>query len=453
MKYISLIIGLFIVNLANAQDNDIVINKVVAVVGSNLILMSDVEAEYMQFLAQGNEPDADIKCSILEELLFQKLLVNQAQLDSIEVSESQVEQELDQRIRYFVAQIGSVQKLEEYYGKSITQIKNDFKTDVRKLLLARTMKGKITADIKVTPSDVRTYFNSIPVDSLPYINSEVEVAQITKTPPISDAEKKYVKEKLEKLRDRIMRGEDFATLAVLYSEDPGSAKNSGELGFVKRNELVPEFAAEAFTLKGKEVSRVVETQFGFHIIQLIERRGDEANVRHILLTPKTNSSDLIKAQQQIDSIRALIVSGKYTFAEAAAKFSDDKETKYNQGLMINPETGTTRFEMDELDPQLFFIIDKMPVNDVSEPVKLLGTDNKASYRIVQLKTRSTPHKANLKDDYQRVQQIALVQKQNKAVDDWIKKKVNTTYIRLDDDLTTCKFTHSWKANEKAERIK
>jgi peptidyl-prolyl cis-trans isomerase SurA len=250
-----------------------------------------------------------------------------------------------------------------------------------------------------------------------------------------------------------MRGEDFATLAVLYSEDPGSAKNSGELGFVKRNELVPEFAAEAFTLKGKEVSRVVETQFGFHIIQLIERRGEEVNVRHILLSPKTNSSDLLKAQLEVDSIRGLITAGKYTFAEAAQKFSDDKETKYNNGLMINPSTGTTRFEMDELDPQLFFIIDKMAVDEISNPVKLMGTDNKASYRIVQLKTRSTPHKANLKDDYQRVQQIALVQKQNKEVDKWIQKKVNTTYIRLDEQLANCKFTHSWKADEKTERIK
>lgn len=453
MKYTSLLIALLFANVLFAQDKDIVINKVVAVIGSNLILQSDIEAEYVQYLAQGNEPSADIKCSILEELLFQKLLVNQAELDSVEVSEGQVEQELDQRIRYFVAQIGSEQKLEEYYGKTIMQIKNDFKDDVRKLLLARTMKGKITSDIKVTPSDVRTYFNSIPVDSLPFINSEVEIAQIVKTPPISDAEKKYVKEKLEALRDRIMRGEDFATLAVLYSEDPGSAKNSGELGFVKRNELVPEFAAEAFTLKGKEVSRVVETQFGFHIIQLIERRGEEVNVRHILLSPKTNSSDLLKAQLEVDSIRGLIAAGKYTFAEAAQKFSDDKETKYNNGLMINPSTGTTRFEMDELDPQLFFIIDKMAVDEISNPVKLMGTDNKASYRIVQLKTRSTPHKANLKDDYQRVQQIALVQKQNKEVDKWIQKKVNTTYIRIDEQLANCKFTHNWKADEKTERIK
>lgn len=453
MKYINLLIALLFTNILFAQDSEIVINKVVAVVGNNLILHSDIESEYMQYLAQGNEPDHDVKCSILEELLFQKLLVNQAELDSVEVSEGQIEQELDQRIRYFIAQIGSEQKLEEYYGKSILQIKNDFKSDVKKLLLARTMKGKITNDIKVTPNDVRAYFNSIPVDSLPFINSEVEVAQIVKTPPISESEKKYVREKLEGLRDRIMRGEDFATLAVLYSEDPGSAKKSGELGYVKRNELVSEFAAEAFSLKGKEVSKVVETQFGFHIIQLIDRRGEEVNVRHILLTPKTNSSDLMKALQQIDSIKNLIIAGKYTFAEAALKFSDDKETKYNNGLIINPSTGTTRFEMDELDPQLFFVIDKMVINDISEPVKLMSSDNKASYKLVQLKSRTTPHKANLKDDYQRVQQIALVQKQNKQVDAWIKKKVNTTYIRIDDELIGCDFSHSWKADQQIERIK
>ena len=432
-----------------AQSNRVV-DKVVAVVGSNLILKSDIDNEYLQFISQGFAEGNETRCSVVEELLFQKLLINQAILDSVEITDAQVEGELEQRIQYFVKQIGSEQKLEEYYGKNISQIKEDFRSDIRKLLLAKSMQSKITADIKVTPADVRAYFNSIPVDSLPLLNSEVEVGQITKKPPIDEREKARVKEKLNELRERIVKGEDFSTLAVLYSEDPGSAKAGGELGLLNRNELVPEFAAEAFTLKGKEVSKIVESPFGYHIIQLIDRKGELVNVRHILLVPKTSGADLYKAQVFCDSVHQLILKDSLSFADAAFKFSDDADSKNNGGIIPNPQTGSSKFETSELDQTIFFTIDKLKIGEISEPVLMQTADGKKAYRLLYLKSRSEPHRANMKDDYQRVQAIAMSLKQNKVIDNWIKNKLKTTFVKIDEEYKSCSFKHEWFTVNKAD---
>ena len=434
---------------AFAQPKNVV-DKIVAVVGSNLILKSDIENEYQQFIAQGYAAGDETRCNVVEELLFQKLLINQAVLDSIEITEAQVEGELEQRIQYFIKQIGSEQKLEEYYGKNISRIKDDFRGDIRKLLLAKSMQARITNDLKVTPADVRSYFNSIPVDSLPLLNSEVEVGQITRKPPINDAEKARVKEKLNELRERIVKGEDFSTLAVLYSEDPGSARLGGELGLLNRNELVPEFAAEAFTLKGKEVSKIVESPFGFHIIQLIDRKGELINVRHILLVPKTSATDLYKAQLFCDSVNQLLKKDSLNFADAAFKFRDDAESKNNGGIIPNPQTGSSKFETSELDQTIFFTIDKLKVGEISEPVLMTTSDGKKAYRLLYLKSRSEPHRANLKDDYQRVQNIALSLKQTKVIDAWIKNKLKTTFVKLDEEYKSCLFKHEWLTINKAE---
>lgn len=445
-----LIVGLILwVSSAFAQSKQVV-DKIVAVVGSNLILKSDIENEYQQYVNQGFPATEETRCSVLEELLFQRLLINQAILDSVDVTEAQVEGELEQRIQYFIKQIGSEQKLEEYYGKNIAQIKEDFRSDIKKLLLAKAMQAKITSDLKVTPADVRAYFNSIPVDSLPLLNSEVEIGQITKKPPIDDKEKARVKAKINDLRERIVQGEDFATLAVLYSEDPGSAKAGGELGLLSRNELVPEFAAEAFSLKGKEVSKIVESPFGFHIIQQIERKGELINVRHILLVPKTSGADLYKAQQFCDSVHQLILKDSLSFSDAALNFSDDAESKNNGGIIPNPQTGSSKFETSELDQTIFFTIDKLKVGEISEPVLMQTADGKKAYRLLYLKSRSEPHRANLKDDYQRVQNIALTLKQTKVIDNWIKSKLKTTFVKIDQDYKTCNFKHEWFTVNKAE---
>lgn len=420
------------------------VDKVIAVVGNEIVLLSDLENQYLQSGgSQGSNP-REMKCAILEDILLHKLLVNQAEIDSIEVSESQVEGELNKRMRYFIAQLGSEQKLEEYLGKSIIQIKADYKDDVREMLLAQSMQQKITSGLSVSPAEVKEFYNSIPKDSLPLISSEVEIGQIVKTPPVSDSEKKSVRDKLEKIRERILGGEDFATLAVLYSEDPGSAKQGGELGFVDRSELVPEFSAVAFNLKGSEVSKIVESPYGYHIIQLIERRGEQINVRHILLAPKTLYSDLAKAESFLDSVNNLIKTiDTLTFAKAAEKFSDDTDTKFNGGLMVNPQTGSTRFTTEELEQTLFFTIDKLKVGEVSTPVKFQTRDGKAAYRLIYLKTRTEPHKANLKEDYQSLQAAALSKKQAKTISDWIRKKKMSTYVKVDQSFNNCKFQHNW----------
>jgi peptidyl-prolyl cis-trans isomerase SurA len=297
-------------------------------------------------------------------------------------------------------------------------------------------------DVTVTPSEVRSFYKDIPKDSLPLINSEVELIQIVKKPPINPEERERIRNKLLELRKRVLGGESFATLAILYSEDPGSAKSGGELGFVGRGELYPEFEAVAFNLKEGEVSDILETEAGFHIIQMIERRGDYINVRHILLQPKVSPLDLMKAKNELDSIAGLIEEGKYTFEESVAEFSDDP-SKNNGGLLINPNTGTSVFGADELDPKVFFVIDKLEVGEISAPVPFKTDDNKDAYRILYLKKRTEPHKANLKDDYDKIQMWALEQKKQEVIQDWVAVKIDKTFIKISDSYKDCEFANNW----------
>jgi len=280
---------------------------------------------------------------------------------------------------------------------------------------------------------------------LPFINSEVELAQIVKMPPVNSEEKERVKNKLQELRYRVLNGENFATLAILYSEDPGSAKNGGELGLYGRGDLYPEFEAMAFTLKNDEVSEIVETEAGYHIIQLIERKGEFVNVRHILLRPKVSPMDLAKAKVTLDSIAVLIKDGSYTFEDAVVKFSDDP-SKNNGGLLINPMTGTSLFESDQLDPKVFFVIDKLEAEELSTPVQFQTEENKDAYRIIYLKNRTEPHKANLKDDYDKLQQWALEEKKQEEIQHWIKDKATKTYVKISDNYKECEFVNSWEIN-------
>lgn len=423
------------------------IDKVIAVVGDNVTLRSDLENQKTQYLSSGYEVSENTPCELLEELLFQKLLLHQAQLDSVEVGEAQVQSELDRRLRFFISQIGSEQKLEEYYQKSIAEIKSDFHDLIKDQLLVQTMQQKITGNIKITPAEVKEFYEGIPKDSLPLISSEIEVAQIVKKPVIRPEEKKAIREKLEGLRNRVLKGEDFGTLAYLYSEDPGSARQNGELGFLTRSALVPEFAAVAFSIKPGEISDIVETDFGFHIIQLIEKRGEQVNVRHILLAPKVAPQDLVNAKNYLDSIAGVMKkTDTLTFALAAQLFSDDKDSKMNGGRMINPQTGTTKFESELLgqyDPVLFFATEKMKVGEESQPILWQKPDGSQLYRIVKLISRTEPHRANLRDDYQKIQEVALQEKQGKAMLAWIDKKVKKTYVKLDEDYKDCKFENNW----------
>jgi len=428
------------IRLLHAQNK--VIDQVVAIVGSHMIMQSDIENQYLQYTMQGYKSDSNFKCSLLEELLYQKLLLNQSELDSLKVTDSQIESDLDRRIKYFSKQMGGDDQLEKYYNKSITQIKEDFRDIIRNQLLQQSMESKITENVKVTPSEVKKFFTGLPKDSIPTVSSQVEVGEIVIMPKVNEEEKNKAKDKLATIRDRIVKGEDFATLAVLYSEDEGTASKGGELGFTERGELDPAFAAAAFKLKAEEISPIIQSQFGFHIIQLIERRGEKINVRHILIRSKVATEDLLKAKLKLDTVYSMLKADSITFAKAAAKYSNDP-SKTNGGVMINTESGTSKFEPDQLDQSIFFVVDKLKVGEFSQPVPMKSDDGKQAYRILYLKSRSDPHHANMKDDYDFIQQAALKQKQNNATQEWVKKKATITYIHIADEYKNCKFNYQW----------
>ena len=447
LKYIKVRILLLVVFCVSLLDSAMaqpeqVIDQVAAVIGNKILLKSEIETQYQQIISQGTDTSDQLKCRILDQLLINKLLLNQAILDSVEVTENQVDNELDRRIGYMVSQIGSESKLEQYYEKSIPEIRDEFKPLIKEQLLMQSMQGNVTKNVSVSPADVKEFYNSIPDDSLPFINAEIEYAQIVINVPVSVEEKKNVKDKLEEYRQRVLKGEDFSTLAILYSQD-GSSRNGGELGFVNRGELVPEFEAAAFKLRKGEVSEVVETKFGFHIIQLIERRGEQINVRHILIKPTFNVADINKTYNKADSIYHLIKSDTLTFSEAAQRYSNDSESRFNGGNVVNQKTGTTRFETDEVDPTVFFQLDKMNPDEISAPIQSLSAEGNTAFRILYLKTRSKPHKANLSTDYQRIQEATLTEKENKALVEWVKKKKRTTFVQVSEDFKSCKNLEHW----------
>jgi peptidyl-prolyl cis-trans isomerase SurA len=420
-----------------------VIDQVIAVVAGHAILESDIENQYLQYKAEGNISDVtNMRCQILEGLLFQNLLLNQAEIDSVKVTDDQVDAELDRRIRKYIAQFGSQEKFEEFVKKPVIEFKEDFRDMVRDMKKIEQVQGTITKDTKITPSEVKAFFNKMPKDSLPLISSEVEIGQIIKNPPVSVDEKVRVKEKLIALRERILKGEDFTTMAVLYSEDPGSAKKGGELGFVGRGELYPEFEAVAFNLKKGEVSDVLETKAGFHIIQLIQRKGESINVRHILLVPKVSDEDLIEARRILDKVAAILKKDSLSFEKAAQLYSDDP-SKTSGGLLINLETGTGKFDMKDVDPAISFAIDKMKVGETSQPLLMKTDAGKQAYRLVYLKSRTSPHRANLKEDYDRIQKWALENKNAQLINKWIDDKIGKTYINILETYKTCPFQHHW----------
>jgi len=427
------------------SQEKVIVDQVVAIVGNSAILESDIFNQRRQLQGQGVDLGPNPECLILDDVLYQKLLYNQAILDSLEVSDEQVEQVLERRLRFFIQQIGSREKLEAYYGKSIEELKDEFRDIVREQELSQQMEAKITRNVSVTPSEVRNFFNRLPKDSIPMVESEIIMAEIVKKPPVQPEEIANVKNRLEEFRQRVIRGDNFSTLAVLYSEDPGSARRGGELGFFGRGELYPEFEAAAFSLRPGEISEIVETQAGYHIIQMIERRGEQFNVRHILLQPKVSPLDLIAARQQLDSIRTIINNGEMTFAEAAIKFSDDP-SRINQGLMINPFTGTNRFRSEEVEPNLFFVIDRMEVGEVSSPVGMMTEEGQQAFRIVKLISRTEPHLANLQQDYDFIQQLALQEKKRKATFEWISRRLPNTYVFIYNKYHGCEFELDWLKN-------
>jgi len=430
-----------------AQKGDI-IDKVVGVVGEEIILKSEVETQLLQYIQSGAPTTIETRCNLYEDIMYQKLLLHQSKLDSIEVGEDQIESEMQRRLAYFISQIGSEKKLEEFYNKSILEIKAEFHDVIRDQILVQMMEQKIMDGIELTPSEVKDYFKNIPKDSLPYINSEVELAQIVIKPKISDKEKEIAKIKMDGYRKDILAGfSKFEVIATLYSSDPGSAAQGGSLGYMLLDNFVPEFADAARKLKVGDLSEVIETEYGYHIMEVLNRRGEEYEIRHILLSPKVNPYDLVKAKNQLDSITSLIDEiDTLNFGIAATLFSDDEETKQNGGRLINYMTGTSKFDMAQLgqmDATLSFTIDKMEEGDISKPIATQLPDGSQAYRLVKIMSRTDPHIVNMDDDYQRIKEAAKVQKQAEKLANWITKKAVKTYIKIDNTFSTCEFENNW----------
>lgn len=440
-KPILLLISVIISAATYAQDN--IIDQVVWVVGDEAILKSEVEEERLNALMEHRDLDGDPYCVIPEQLAIQKLFLNQAEIDSIEVTESEVIARLDAQLNFMIQQIGSEEKVEEYFNKTMTQIREKLRQNIHDGLTAQRMQQEIVGEIKVTPAEVRNFFNQLPYDSIPYIPTNVEVQIITREPKVPQKEVDAVKAQLREFTDRINSGEtSFSTLALLYSEDPGSRMRGGELGFMGRGQLLPEFANVAFNLQDpNKVSKIVETEYGFHIIQLIEKRGDRINCRHILLRPHIPSEAIDSAMLTLDSIADNIRNAKYTFEQAALYLSDDKDTRLNNGLMPNPYDNTSKFEMQQLPQEIARVVDALKVGEISDPFTMVTDNGMEVCAIVKLKTKTEGHKATISEDYQRLKDLVTQQMGEEKLKEWIKEKLKTTYVRIDPAWRNCDFKY------------
>ena len=429
-----------------AQDN--VIDEIVWVVGDDAILRSDVETQRLYLQQEGQRLDGDPYCFIPEQMAIQKLYLNQAKIDSITANENSVIQTVDQWMNMAVNQIGSREKLEEYFGKKFSEIKEERKEIVREQQIVQQMQQEIVGEVKLTPSEVRRYFSQLSQDSLPNIPTTVEVQIITMEPKIPFEETDAIKARLRDFTEQINSGKmEFSTLARLYSEDPGSAARGGELGFMSKTQLLPEFANVAFNLKDpKRVSQIVQTEYGYHIIQLIEKRGDRINCRHILLRPRVSDTELTEAMARMDSLYNDLKAEKFTFDEAATFLSYDKDTRNNKGLMVNQDyesshMGTPKFEMQELPQEIGKIVYEMEVGDISKPFTMLTDKQKEVVAIVKLRARVEGHKANLADDYQALKSIVEARKKEELLNDWIIEKQRSTYVRISEGWRNCDFKY------------
>lgn len=425
-----------------AKDN--IIEEVVWVVGDEPIYRSEVETQIQQMKYDGQKIDGDPYCVIPEMIAVQKLYLHQAKLDTILVADSQVAQEVDMRINYFVDQLGSKEKVEEYFRKSLKDIREELMEYVRNNNIVQEVQRTLVSDIKVTPAEVRKFYNTLSKDSLPTIPMQVEVQVIAIYPQVPQQEIDNVKAQLREFSEQVNSGErEFSTLAILHSEDPGTAMRGGELGFVSKGTLAPEFAAVAFNLSDpKKVSKIVETEFGYHIIQLIEKRGDQINCRHILLKPSVSMKDIDAAVHRLDSVRNDIENGTFTFEYAAPYISQDKDTRYNEGLMSNANTGSTRFEMSELPQDIAKAVALLEEGEISKPISTIDVkNNKEVVMLVKLRSRRPAHKADLVNDYQVISNMLESKKRAQILDEWVDKKRRDTFVRIKEGWRNCEFKY------------
>lgn len=440
---------LFVMALTTSYAQDNVIDEVVWIVGDEAILKSDVENERLNAQYEGRHFDGDPYCVIPEELAVQKLFLHQAEIDSVEVSEQQVIQDVEQRIAWLTEVIGSKERMEEQYNKTSTQIRETMRENVREGLMVQEMQKKIVGDIKLTPSEVRNYFNNLSQDSIPFIPTQVEVQIITREPKVKEEEIERVKKELRDFTERINKGETtFSTLARLYSEDPGSARMGGEYEkFQGRGELTPEFANVVFNLTDtKKISKVFQTEYGFHIAQLIEKRGDRIRYRHILIKPRIDEEEFDTEIHHLDTLANDIRKGKVTFDEAAAWVSQDKKTRNNHGLLANPQSTTSRFEMQQLagmvSQELAKVVENMQIGEISKPFRMVMVESgKEVCAIVKLKNRIDGHKATISEDYQRLKDIVTQKRSEEKLQKWILEKQKKTYVRINPNWRKCDFKY------------
>lgn len=436
--------------VAYARENNVV-EEVAWVVGDEPIWRSQIEEAYDQYKYENTSVQGNPYCFIPERLAVEKLYLHQADLDTIEIQESLVASQVESRINYFTANLGTREKVEQYFRKSLPDIRAELIENMRNSSRIRQVQDNLTSDLKVTPSDVRKYFDELPEDSIPYVPTQVEVQIITINPVIPREEIEDVKARLREYADQVNKGErEFSTLAILYSEDQGSAVRGGEVGYLGRANLDPAYAAVAFNLSDpKRVSKIVESQYGYHIIQLIDRRGDRVNTRHILLRPKVSEQSLIDALGRMDSIRADMVDNKkFSFEEAARYISSDKDTRNNNGIMVNEETANARFEMQQLPQEVSRKVSTMEPGDVSEPFIMKDPrKNSDIIAMVKLTARIPGHKANIADDFQTIKSMYESAQKTKILKDWLDKKIASTYIRIEDGWRDCDFEHKgWLKN-------
>lgn len=418
------------------ENNDVVIDKIIAKVDDYIVLKSELERGYLEYLSRGEIMRGDAKCQILESLVINKLMLAKAEIDSVMVLDAQVSMNLDQRMAYFIQQIGSEEKLEEIYNKTVAEFRDELFDEIKEQMTVQKMQSEISSTVKTTPAEVAKFFKEIPQDSLPYFSTEVTLGQIVKKPEVNSQRKQEISDMLSEIRERILSGEDFGTLAAKYSMDPGSRGTGGRLGFFKRGELAPEFEATALALEAGEISAPVETQFGFHIIQLIERRGNTYDSRHILIIPTPTMSDIQAGKDYLDSLKSLVLSDSADFEFLAKEYSDDQETSGNGGF-FSDANGAMKVSVEQLDPSMFFTIDTMNVGEITKPIEFKQRDGTDAVRIIYYKDRIAPHQANLKQDYQKLKAATLANKRNNIMSEWFEEARHEVYINIDEEYEHC----------------
>lgn len=447
MKFTIIILFLFSISQSFTQQNPIVLDKIVAQIGENVILQSDIDSQKSQELDTNHLNSFTVNCELLEKLMTQNLFLNQAELDSIKISDAQVDGEMENRIRVIEQQIGGRQKMEEFYNKTVTQIKNEFRPLIKNRLMTEEMQRQITGSSSITPKEIEEYYKNLPSDSIPYINAKISIQQIVIFPKITQEDRQLTIDKLKNIKEDILKGKSFETQARIHSQDPGSASQGGQMT-ASRGMMVPQFEATVFSLKPGEISNVFETDYGYHIVQLLERKGDDYTCRHILLVPEFNRQSLTEASLKIEECYSKLKQNQITWDHAVLSYSNDNNTKHNKGIITNPITGEQGWSMEELnqiDQQIFLLTNALNPGDLTTPSLYFDfNEKKQGIRIVRLMNRIGPHKANLEQDYTLIQRATENDKKEKILNKWIKNKIGNAYIRIDEDYENCNFKYSWK---------